>query len=153
MKYQKLFLTIAVISFALINSACSWVTQFVIVNKSGEPIEIRLKYAPLSGERNLRKTTLDEKGKIINENWQNLAREDFQDNKIEETVSFKLPPNEAVAVAVEVNYTGHGSGNADFFKIKELEIKGSRGAIHLEDKQVLFQFKEEDETLYTLVYQ
>lgn len=153
MKYQKLFLTIVLISLTLINSACSWFSEFVIINKSGEPIEIRLKYAPLSGERNLRKTNLDNKGKIIDENWQQLAPEEFQDNKPEEIVTLKLAPNEAVLVAEELNYTGHNSGNADFFKIKSLDIKGTRGAIHLEDKQVLMQFKEENESLYTIIYQ
>ncbi len=153
MKYQKLYLTIAVFSLAFFCASCSWFSRFVIINKSGEPIEVRLKYAPLSGERNLRKTNLDNKGKIIDENWQQLAPEEFQDNKPEEIVTLKLAPNEVLLVAEELNYTGHNSGNADFFKIKSLDIKGSRGAIHLEDKQVLMQFREESESLYTIIYQ
>jgi hypothetical protein len=153
MKYRKFVITTAVISLALFCISCSWFSRFVIINKSGEPIEIRLKYEPLSGERNLRKTNLDEKGKFINENWKQLAPEKFQDNKPEEIVTLKLAPNEALIVAEELNYTGHNSGDAEFFKIKELDIKGAGGAIHLEGKQVLFQFREEEETLYTLIYQ
>lgn len=154
MKRQKVILSFAVISFTLLNSACSWVTQFVIINRSGEPIEIRLKYAPLSGERYLSKKTLDEKGKIPDGEWQKLAAEEFIDNKIDETVTLKLAANTALAVAKDVTYTGHEyAGNADFFKIKQLNIEGSRGAVHHEGKQTLTQFKKESDSLYTIIYQ
>lgn len=152
MKYRKLVLSLVLFCFVVINSACSWITRFVIVNKSNAPVEIRLQYEPLSGERFLKKTALDAKGEIVDQNWQNLAPEEFQDNKPAEIVTLKLDANTALAVAEEVNYTGHNAGHADFFKIKNLEIRGAGGTVRIDGKQVLLQFEKQDDSLYTIIY-
>lgn len=153
MKRRKLILSFAVICFALVNSACSYFTQFVIINKSNAPAEIQLKYEPLSGERYLMKKSLDEKGLISDGDWQKLAAEEFTDNKPAEIVNLTLAPNTALAVANELNYTGHESDSASDFKVNGLEINGASGAVNFEGRQVILQFEKQNESLYTLVYQ
>ncbi len=152
MKRRKLILTFAAICFALFNSACSWFTNFVIVNKSNAPAKIQLKYKPLSGERYLIKKTLTEKGEIPDGSWQKLSSEEYTDNKPAEIVNLTLAPNTALAIGEELNYTGHESGKAEDFKVIGLEISGASGTVNFEGRQVLLQFEKQSDSLYTLVY-
>lgn len=153
MRY-KIFTTITLAAICLLCSSCSWVTRFVVVNKSNDVLEVRCTLAPLSGAaENLEKTTLDEKSRLKPDGWLRLPREQYEYNRETETVTVRLAPNEALAVANEMTYTGHHSGNNNFFKIKTLNLSGTRGAAHYEGRQALTQFREESESLYTIIYE
>jgi len=150
----RIFSVILLAAACLFCSSCSWVTKFVVVNKSSDVLEVRYTLAPLSGGgKTLQKTTLDDKGELKNEAWSEMPLEQYEYNQETETVTLRLAANEAVEVASEVTYTGHHSADNNFFKIKTLSLSGTRGAARYEGRQALTQFREESESLYTIVYE
>jgi len=149
----KIFSVILLAAACLFCASCSWITKFVVVNKSNDVLEVRYTLVPLSGGGKLQKTTLDDKGKLKNESWSEVSPEHYEYNRETETVTLRLGANEAVEIASEMTYTGHHSTNDNFFKIKTLSLSGTRGAARYEGRQALTQFREESESLYTIVYE
>jgi hypothetical protein len=149
----RIFSVILLIATGLLCSSCSWVTRFVVVNKSSDALEIRYTLVPLSGVQKLQKTTLDDKGKLKTDTWQEVSPEQYEYDRETETVTLRLAPNEALEIASEITYTGHHSTDNNFFKIKTLNLSGTRGAARYEGRQALTQFKEESESLYTIIYE
>lgn len=150
----RIFSVILLTAVCLLCSSCSWLTRFVIVNKSSDVLEIRYTLVPLSGSGGkLQKTTLDDKGKLKNESWLEVSPEQYEYDRETETITLRLAPNEAVEIASEMTYTGHHSARNDFFKIKTLNLSGTRGAVRYEGRQALTQFREESESLYSIIYE
>jgi len=140
-------------AISLLCSSCSWVTRFVIVNKSSDVLEIRYTLVPLSGVKKLQKTTLDDKGKLKNDAWLEVSPEQYEYDRETEAVTLRLAPNEALEITSETTYTGHHSTDNNFFKIKTLNLSGTRGTARYEGRQALTQFREESESLYTIIYE
>ena len=149
----RIFSIVLLMATCLLCSSCSWVTRFVIVNKSSDILEIRYILVPLSGVEKLQKTTLDDKGKLKTDAWLVVAPEQYEYDRETETVTLRLAPNEALEIASETTYTGHHSTDNNFFKIKTLNLSGTRGAARYEGRQALTQFREESESLYTIIYE
>ena len=138
-------------------TACSYGYDFVVVNASDKPIDVRYLVNP-SGRPPERRTHIPavlEAGELqkSKRTWKDLPAEQHNiDHKSGEIV-VKLAPNQALRVADITNYPGHDSEHTDlYFHISSLSLTGARGSVKYEGRQALTQFKG-SETLYVITYQ
>ena len=134
-------------------SSCSWMTNFVIVNKSDGVLEIEYKYRESSREIKPPQKKSAQDLKKYDARWESFPSDRLKINQVSKTVQVRLEPNETLLVESETNYTGHDSNSGGLFPIESLSLSGKRGSAKYEGRQVLTQFREESETLYTIIYE
>jgi hypothetical protein len=136
-------------------AGCSYRYDFVVVNKSGGPIQV---------EYRLKRHTPETPGEFVEINppakmslgefqkskhdWRNLSKDAYGwDNA---TGTFSV--NVASAEALLVDYTYNYGGSEDQFHLMSIKITGAKGSIDLEGRQAQTQFKVESDTNYVLEY-
>ena len=156
---RKLVLTIACTS-AVLMSACSTREDFVVVNKSGEVIEVQYK---------LKRCTPETPGKYVDINppaklrvkeflqsshvWRNLAKDQYKYDGLMCTFKVSVAPDEALLVDYTYNYRGHDSEGSELhFALESLSLTGVKGTIMLEGRQAQTQFENESGE-YVIVYE
>jgi hypothetical protein len=152
-------LSILIIVSSLACVACSYVTDFVVVNASESPVEISYKIKePPNGPPKIDvipatklASQLKPKEKT---KWQYLAADRYKIDQANRTVTLKLLPQEALFLTRLHHYTGPDDPiDVNWFPIEELSIAGSVGSLKSSGKQLLRAFSEESMVLYTLTYQ
>ena len=144
------------LTIVLLFTACSYGYDFVVVNASDKPMEVRYLVNP-SGRPPERRTHIPailDAGEVQKSKraWKDLSAEQYNvDHKSGEIV-VRLVPNQALRVADITNYPGHDSEHTDlYFHISSLSLAGTRGSVKYEGRQALTQFKG-SETLYIITY-
>jgi hypothetical protein len=151
-------LSILIILSSLACAACSYITDFVVINESESQVEIsyKVKEPPNSPQKIsvIPATKLasqlnsDEKNK-----WRDLAADRYKIDQANRTVTVKLLPQEALFLTSLHHYTGPDDPNdVNWFPIEELNITGSVGGLKFSGKQLLRAFSERSRVLYTLTY-
>lgn len=142
---------------SLLLSSCSWITDFVIANRSDAELSVSyLVNGKSCPDGNFiivpaRKEIADlEKDGV---KWQRLTSKEYTCDESAFVVATTLPSGTALLVARIATYTGNISsyGN-NAFNVLRLELKGSEGEVSLKGMQVLKAFKFESKTLYVLHY-
>jgi hypothetical protein len=154
MKRVFIFLTFA---FVLLLTACSYTTNFVILNATDQPVELRyqLKDTPrdviqVAGEP---RKTAGEKLRNSDKEWRLLAPGEYAVNREARTVTIRLMPHEAVLVRQLTNYGGHDdTSDAEAFAIEEIRLDGASGVVTHQGDQARRSFIRESDNLYTLTY-
>ncbi len=146
---------------AYLLSGCSWVTSFVITNKTSSVLEVNYQFGrmrtgtsgcfddwrpvpsvgPISDLQNQRAE------------WRQLNRDEYSCDVKKLRVRFPLKPNMAVSVGAEVNYFEHSLGYSNHLGIDSLRLSGNSGSIAYEGLQVIRGFRKVDQTLYVLGYE
>jgi hypothetical protein len=152
---MKRVLTPLTFALALLLTACSYTTSFVVINATDRPAELRYKVRdsprdPLSivgeplktAEGNLRSG--DSK-------WQRLSPGEYTVDREARTLTLQLMPHEAVAVRRLTNYRGHDDISEDF-AIVELRVQGAADELKLQGEETRWHFLPESDNLYTLTY-
>lgn len=68
-------------------------------------------------------------------------------------MTLTLGPGEALRVAAETNWRGHGDGGDDeSFAIESVRVAGANGGASYEGRQAQYQFLRESVSLYRLTY-
>ena len=143
----------------LASGACSYVTDFVVINTSESPVEISYKFKPapeappiIKGNpvfTSASKVESKEKG-----NWQDIATDRYEIDQATRTVKVKLQAQEALFITRMHHYFGPDDPNdVKGFPVEELSIVGSTGNLNFSGKQLLKAFSERSRVLYTLTYQ
>jgi hypothetical protein len=154
---MKRYFTLAVFASVLLLSACSYTSNFVVLNESGKPIRVRYKlktsaYEPFQliaeparvSESNLRNRDRE---------WQVLKSSEYHLDRESRTITVDLPPHEALRVLYITNYRGHDDASgADRFEIDEIVISGASGEVAIQGDQTRKKFAEESESLYVWAY-
>ncbi len=136
-------------------AACSYMTDFVVVNDSGSPVEVTYSFKNWrntggSVERPW-KTTLKQLDDA--NSWQRLEPVEFSHDPVAGTVTVTLAPSEVVRVYQYPGWGGHGDSHDDeLFGIGSLRITGANGTVYYEGKQAQYQFRWENDKLYKLTY-
>ena len=152
---RKLFFSLSLI-FLLPLSACSYGYDFVVINKSEGPIEVRYQ---------LKRWTPETPGKFVDFHppakltvaefqkskhpWQKLSKDQYAFDNQTGTFTVTVAADEVLLLQSVSNYRGD-ENQFDFARIK---ISGSKGAIDLDGRQAQTQFKVESDTNYVLRYQ
>lgn len=148
------------IAYLPLLSACSYSTDFVVVNESTQPIEIRyqVKKSPagplaISGiPATIEAFQLSPHG---GQAWKELTADQYKvlEEDSNETVAVRIAPHEAVRLTRLLEYGGHADpGEANHFPIEKIDIKGATGELKLEGQSARTSFSEVSRALYTLTY-
>ena len=143
--------------FTLTLTACSYSTDFVVINDSANPVEVQYKvknypgsFAPPATPSTITSSQLDSHG---GQQWKKLNSDQYQIDVETRTVIVRLMPHEALLVASMHNYGGHEDAwDAKEFPIDEIAVSGSDGELRLAGQQARITFSEISRALYTLTY-
>jgi hypothetical protein len=148
-----------IIVFSLVCVACSYITDFVVINASESPVEIGYKVKePPNGPQKISVIPAIKLASQLKSNekykWKDLAVDRHEIDQASRTVIVKLLRQEALFLARLHHYTGpDDQHDVNFFPIEELSIAGSVGNWKSSGKQLLRAFTEQSRILYTLTYQ
>ena len=154
MKRVFLYLTFA---FALLLTACSYTSNFVIINSTDQPLELHYKVKaserdPVQMVGEPRKTA-QEKLRSSDREWRLLAPGEYAVDRGARTVTIRVMPHEAVLVRQLTNYGGHDdTSDAEAFAVEEIRINGANGELTFQGQQARRSFVMESENLYTMTY-
>lgn len=132
--------TILLLLFAVTLAACSFSTDFVVVNASGQSIEITYKIGETGGEPLVatgKPATLPA-SQISSREWQELPLAQYAFDREKRAVTISLSPGAALRVYQGAEWSERETG-ADFI-IRELNIRGANGEVILKGDQVYKSF-------------
>ena len=155
MRHVILVLLLAAISLL---SACSYITDFIVINESREPMQVRYKvkkfpgaFTPPVAPATIPMSQLSTKG---NQQWSQLASGDYQLDQESRTVIVRVLPHQALRIATMHHYGGHqDSADAQDFPVEEITMSGEDGERRFTGPQARTTFSEVSRALYTLTYQ
>ena len=154
MKYVLICcLTAAVLSL----SACSYVTDFVLINRSDNVLQVQYRvkdypgaFAAPESPATILASKLNPRGRQL---WNKLGPDQYNLDPESRTVSMTIMPNEALLVARMHNYGGPEDViDAKEFPLEQISLAGIKGKVDLSDRKVLTAFSEVSRALYTIEY-
>jgi hypothetical protein len=148
-----LFLLIVVVSL----TACSYSTDFVIVNDTTEILNIEYRVKEFPGEFSPPETPsilpvsqLSSRG---NQQWTRLQSGQYNVDPQKRTVSVRIAPGQALLVCKMSNYGGHSpEWDAKEFPLEQIKLDGTGGVSLLNGDEARTSFSERSRALYVLVY-
>ena len=150
---MRRFIFIVLVGSFLLLAACSYPTDFVIVNESDGPITIRYevkdspgRFYPPVDPGVFPASQLSESGK----QWSPI---EFELDEVSRSVTTRLMPGQALRITTLNHYSGHDHDDAWKFQIRKILVSGTRGELTLTDEQARTTFTKVSRTLYTLTYQ
>ena len=156
LKKRRLVL-IALIGGVSLFAACSYLTEFVVVNQSDDHIVVRYKIKNYPGPLNLPAvpSTIESSrlSKKHAQEWQELTSDEYQLDEHNRTVVVDVRPHQALLIASMHHYMGHDDvGDAQDYPIEEVTVTGTQGELKLAGPQARVMFSEISRVLYTLSY-
>lgn len=153
---KRVFLALT-FAFALLLTACSYTTNFIVLNATDQPVELRykLKDSPrdviqVAGDP---RKTAGEKLRNSDKEWRLLVPGEYTVDRESRTVTIRLMPHEAVLVRQVTNYGGHDdTSDAEAFAVEEIRLNGASGEVTHQGDQARRSFVRESDNLYTLTY-
>lgn len=149
----------AVVLLALVVSfsACSYATEFVIVNDSAQVLwldywikEVPGDFAPPVTPSILPVAQL---GSHEYQDWTRLESGQYQIDPTQRTVSVKVMPGQALLVCRMHSYRGHTDDwDAKEFPLVQIRMDGASGAILLSGEEARTKFSQASRALYHLDY-
>ena len=154
---MRRYCTCLILACVLLLSACSYTSNFVVLNESGKPIKVQYKIRSHSSEpfQLTGEPAKTQEAKLRNRDrqWQLLKSGDYQLDHVERIVAVEVLPHEALRVLYITNYGGHDAvSDADRFQIDEIIVSGASGELRLQGDEIRRKFTEESESLYVLSY-
>lgn len=150
---MRRFIGIVLVSSVFLMAACSYVTDFVIVNESDAPIIVRYEANEAPGPFSPPVTPAVVPAGDLSEDGQAWTPTEFQVDQASRSVTTRLMPGQALRIATMNHYSGHDNPNDKYkYQIRRITVSGSRGELNLEGDQARTSFTEVARTLYTLTY-
>ena len=141
---------IFLILFALAHSACSYATDFVVINESDAPIEVRYRIKNVPGPYALRETPATIATSQLNAHgdhqWNELPPTRYNLDQESRTITVNVMPNEALLILKM------DTRDAELFLFEEITVAGANGEMRLTGQQARRAFSEVSRDLYTLTY-
>ena len=141
----------------LLLSACSYTSNFVVLNETEQPLRVQYKVKNSPSEP-LQMTGAPAKTAGANlsnrdKQWQILKSGEYQLDREARTITVDVMPHEALRILYITNYGGHDDdSDANKFAVNEIIIKGAAGEAKYQGEQIRRQFIEVSESLYVLMY-
>ncbi|HEX8173494.1 MAG TPA: hypothetical protein VF543_00075 [Pyrinomonadaceae bacterium] len=153
----RLLVIVLLITSVLCLTACSYMTDFVVVNESDEPIVVRYKvknypytFAPPTTPATVAVSELSTRG---GQKWQELNPTQYQLDPANRTITIRVMPHNALRVARARDDGWHQDPSAsESFPIEEINVNGANGELNLKGQQAFTSFSKVSQALYTLIY-
>ncbi len=150
---MRRFIGMVLVGSVLLLAACSYVTDFVIVNESDAPVTIRYEvkdypgpFSPPVDPGVVAASELSEDGR----QWNPVQ---FEVDEASRSVTTRLMPGQALRIATMNHYSGHDDPTDTYkYQIRKITISGTRGELNLTDEQARTSFTKIARSLYTLTY-
>jgi len=133
-------------------SSCSFTYEYVVVNESASPVEVRYgrvdccsAQPPMPGRKAAGKLGAND------EPWKAVRAEEISYDPQTETVRVVLQPGEALLIT-RLRYPASDIENYQTFPLDSLRITGALGGVSYEGDQLLPQFKKLHSTVYGVTY-
>lgn len=154
---SRIFLVLLAL-VALTFAACSYAVEFVVVNESGRPVEVQLKYFDAPDDSDLApkvmglSTANASQLRDGDRDWRRLAgAQPYRLDRASRTVTVTVRPGDALLIQ-QLSDWNVKDGKPLHFSVERLIIAGASGSIRLEGKQVPGAFTREGRLLYVLAY-
>jgi hypothetical protein len=156
---KRLFVLLVLLPAVASLSSCSIINSFVVVNRSGAPLEVQYKLkeagATAGGPFKLdgppaKKSHVDLEDYDVG--WRGLGGGEFTFDEKAGVVTVAVQPGEALRVYETSNYSPDSKVDAEYFPIAGLRLSGARGAAEYDGEQARLQFKELTASIYTVTY-
>jgi hypothetical protein len=158
MKIRCILLAL-IIAFSLVCVACSYATEFYVVNLSEASIEISYKFRALpTSPENLRFVPTIKLASQLEAtsryDLKEVATDRYKIDQVTRTVTVSVLPQEALQITSMRGYTGDAVVmNINGFLLEKVSIAGSTGEVAFSGKQLFRFFSKQSKILYTLTYQ
>jgi hypothetical protein len=147
------FLIISVLSL----TSCGFMTDFVFVNTSDNPVEFsyRTKYYPYpfalpETPATIPASLLDSGG---GHKWKELTPSQYEVDPANRIVTIRVRPREALLVIRVRDDAWHqDSAGGEIFPIEEINVRGAHGELLFKGQQAFNAFSKMSKSLYTLMY-
>jgi len=148
---------IALLGIVTVFSSCSYLTDFIVVNQTENPIVVLYKvkdypgpFSPPVAPSTIPVSQLNTKG---GQSWNRISADHFIVDEANRTVTVRVNSYEALLVTTMHHYVGHeDKGDAEEFPITEISISGVHGNMDLLGEQARTSFSKASRALYTLTY-
>lgn len=155
----RYLLLVCCLAFVLPLTACSYLTDFVVVNASDHPIEvhytIKKPVNPLSPSRVPLLPSIKPISQMYQEiPWRELTTSQYSFDPDKRTVVLSLMPGQALRIA-QYNLSDRPASDAEraaIFFVEEIDIIGTSGEILIRGEQAYGSFVAESKKVYTLTY-
>ena len=149
---RLLLLFLLILSVGL--SACSFSTDFVVVNEANYPIQVIYKIKPFpSGSQNLevepKVASAADLESRDSSKWTKLHPNQYRVDQLSRTVTVTLHAREALLITSMSNYT---ADKVKDFPIEAVSIKGAAGEMTFTGEKARQAFQYVSTVLYKLTY-
>lgn len=141
---RPLYLVLALL--ALFLAGCSTLTDFAIVNRSGEPLTVSLVFRHAAQPPAIMPVQQFDNGEY---SWRELGPQGFQAKNEGREIQLTLVNGQALRVSQELNYTGHEHETLD---LQALKLAGKNGEQEYEGKAAQQLFRKQSGR-YVVEYQ
>jgi hypothetical protein len=149
---RRFIVTVLVVCLPLF-AACSYTTDFVIVNESDGPITVRYEVNDYPGPFSPPVAPGVVPASELSEDGQQWHPVQFEIDEASRSVTTRLMPGQALRIATMNHYTAHDDPNdALDYQIRRIVVSGTRGQMELTGEQARTTFTKVARTLYTLTY-
>lgn len=154
---KRKFAAVLLFASALMSSGCSIICEFIVVNESGAPLEVRYtpkpSAMPPTGRLEVPRVLSAGKVGTSDREWKTPPPERYTIDQKTGHVWVKVEPGEALRVAEIINYPGHDSHHSDSrFQIDSLSLDGARGHAKYQGRQAVTQFLNTRGGTYLITY-
>ena len=160
---RRLIFILLLASVSLL-AACSYRTDFAVVNRSAHPVEVRYKTKGQTSNLSSNlpfaagvpaKTSASQLNDV--DSWQELAAGQYQVERdlvrLTATATVRVMPGEALRITSITEYDSYDdSSRAGFFPFEEITVNGTDGELKLTGEQARKAFVRDSANLYTLTY-
>lgn len=150
---MRRYITMVLVGCVCLLAACSYATDFVVVNESDGPITVRYEVKDFPGPFYPPTAPGVAAAADLSEDGQQWSPAQFTVDEASRSVTTQLMPGQALRIASMNHYSGHDDPNdAAKYQIRRIVVSGTRGELNLSDEQARTAFTEVAPTLYTLTY-
>lgn len=150
---MRRFTVVVLVGCLCLFAACSYLTDFVIVNESDGPITVRYEVKDYPGPFSPPVAPGVVPASELSEDGQQWNPVQFEIDEASRSVTTRLMPGQALRIATLHHYTAHDDPNdAHNYQIRRIIVSGTHGELELTDEQARTTFAKVARTLYTLTY-
>ena len=137
-------------------TACSYATDFVIVNDSTEVLKVEYRFKDFPGDFAPAAPSIVPGSQLSshgNQKWTRLESGQYQIEPNQRAVSVSIMPGQALLVCRMPGYGGHSEAwNAKEFPVDQITLNGTSGVLLLKGEVARTTFSEISRALYVLEY-
>jgi hypothetical protein len=144
---KKSFISLGLLVMVLALSSCQSIDDFVVINRSGAPVEvIYIFIRRSSGDIHVEEPRVMDAASLkdVNRTWEPAPNDQYLIEPRTGRVTVRLASGKALRLNSATNYQRENADADTDFGISSLSLLGAKGSIRLEGRQARMLFKYEE---------